>query len=355
MQETNMWSASWHVLLHIRRAYVLACCACLALVVPMAAAVAATDVSVRVATAYAADNFQTMNLQRYADDVAEATGGRVHMTIHPAGTLIRPAEIFDGVRQGRAEAGEVILSSLAKTDALFGLDALPFIVSDYEDALSMWRVSRPAIERAFAERGLQLLYAVPWPPQNLYARQPISGILDFRGRRMRTYNPATERIAELVGAHPVKLEVMDLANAIADGKLDLMITSSWTGVETKAWSGLPHYYRVSAWIPKNAVFISRKIFDRFDGATQKNLIEAARVAEERGWKMSRESDRQYETQLAANRVEVSNIDPFMRRYLDRLGENLAREWLKQAGTEELKVLLQYTSERSQRAASKSGS
>jgi TRAP-type C4-dicarboxylate transport system substrate-binding protein len=219
----------------------------------------------------------------------------------------------------------------------------------------MWKVSRPAIEQAFSARGLQLLYAVPWPPQNLYARQPVNGILDFKGQRMRTYNPATERIAELTGARPARIEVVDLEQAIADGRLDLMLTSSWTGVETKAWSGMQHYYKVNAWIPKNAVFISRKVFDRLDSATQKVLLDAARAAEERGWTMSRESDMQYEAQLAAHHVAVSNIDPFMRRYLDRIGENLAREWLKQAGTEELKVLLQYTSERSQRAASKSGS
>lgn len=347
-----MQSASRHFLLQIRKAFIQACAACLALAVPV---VAVAEVEVRVATAYAADNFQTVNLQRYADEVAGATDGQVRMTIHPAGTLIKPAEIFEGVRAGRAEAGEVILSSLAKEEPLFGIDALPFIVSDYEDALNMWRVSRPTIERAFAARGLQLLYAVPWPPQNLYARQPVNGIMDFKGRRMRTYNPATERIAELVGAKPARIEVVDLAGAIAEDKFDLMITSSWTGVETKAWSGMPHYYKVSAWIPKNAVFISRKIFDHLDGATQKKLLAAAHTAEERGWQMSRDSDRKYEAQLAANRVEVANIDPFMRRYLDRLGENLAREWLKRAGSEELKVLLQYTSERSRRTTSKSGS
>ena len=341
--------ASSRFLLHLPKVAVLAC---LALFAPLPACLAA---EVRVATAYAADNFQTKNLQRYAEEIAQATGGRVRLIVHPAGTLLKPAEIFEGVRAGRAEAGEVILSSMARVDPLFGLDALPFIVSNYDEALAMWRVSRPAIERAFAARGLQLLYAVPWPPQNLYARQPVNGIMDFKGRRMRTYNPATERIAELVGAKPARIEVVDLANAIAEGRLDMMITSSWTGVETKVWSGMPHYYRVCAWIPKNAVFISKKIFDGFDGATQKKLVDAARAAEERGWAMSRESDKEYEVQLAANRVEVSNIDPFTRRYLDRLGENLAREWLKQAGSEELKVLLQYTTERSIRTASKSGS
>jgi TRAP-type transport system periplasmic protein len=331
--------------------------ALLAVLVLPASALAGTDI--RIATAYAADNFQTQNLQRYAEDVAAATNGDVRMTVYPAGSLIKPAEIYGGVREGRAEAGEVILSSLAKESPLFGIDALPFIVSGYDDAHRMWDASRPAIERAFAQRGLQLLYAVPWPPQNLYSRLPINGIQDFRGLRMRTYNPATIRISELVGAKPTTIQVVDLTKAIADEKLDLMITSSWTGVETHAWSKLQHYYKISAWIPKNVVFISKKVFDRLDGATQKKMLDAAQVAEERGWKLSRESDKQFEDQLAANRMSVATIDPLMRRYLDRIGETLAREWLKQAGNDELNVLLSYTTERSARtvlrsAAQKSG-
>ena len=310
------------------------------------AGAACAAVEINVATAYAADNFQTRNLQAYANDVATATGGQINMKIHPAGSLIKPAEIFSGVREGRAEAGEVIMSSLAKENALFGMDALPFIVSGYDDARRMWQASRPAIEKAMTERGLQLLYAVPWPPQNLYSRQPISAAKDFKGLRMRTYNPATIRISELTGATPVTIQVVDLQKAIAEEKLDLMLTSSWTGVETKAWSKLQHYYKVNAWIPKNIVFINKKIFDKFDDDTRKKLFDAARVAEERGWKASRDSDQDYENQLVANKINVSTMEPFLRVYLDRLGETLAREWLKQAGNAELQVLLKYTTDRS---------
>jgi len=45
-------------------------------------------------------------------------------------------------------------------------------------------------------------------------------------------------------------------------------------------------------------------------------------------------------------MTLSTIDPFIRRYLDRIGETLAREWLKRAGTEELEILLKYTTDRS---------
>lgn len=303
-------------------------------------------VTLNFATAYSRENFHTVNLQSFADDVNKVTGGKVSVTLHPDGSLIKPADIFAGVRAGKAEAGEVIMSSLLNEDPLFGMDALPFIVSGYADARNMWNASRAGIEKALSERGLQLLYAVPWPPQNLYSTRPISNMQHFKGLRMRSYNPATQRIAELVGARPVTIQSVDLTKAIADGGLDLMITSSPTGVDTKAWTKMTHYYKVHAWIPKNVVFINQKIFARLNAHTQKKIFDAAQAAEKRGWKLSQDNDVQFESQLAANKITIAPLDPYLRTYLDRIGETLAREWLKQAGGDDLQILLKYTTERS---------
>jgi TRAP-type C4-dicarboxylate transport system substrate-binding protein len=311
-----------------------------------AAANAAAVVDIDLATAYAADNFQTRNIQQFADDVRTASEGRVNIRVHSGGRLLKPSEIFAGVRNGKAEAGEVIMSSLEKEELLFGMDSLPFIVSGYEDARRMWNAARPAVERAMDTRGLMVLYAVPWPPQNLYSADEVNTIRDFSGRAMRVYSPTTERIAELVGARSVSVQVVDLAKAIGAKRVELMLTSSWTGVDTKAWRTLNHYYKVNAWLPKNMVFIRKDVFGRLTAADRKIMHDAAKVAEARGWQMSQDSDLGYEKQLAANHVKVLGMDFMIRSYLDRIGETVAREWLKKAGTTELQVLLKYTTERS---------
>ena len=308
-----------------------------------------SSIAINVATAYPESNFHTQNLLQYANDVSKATNGRVNFKIYPAGTLLKQTEIFQGVRSGKVEAGEVLMSSLVKESPLFAIDSLPFIVSSYDDAFRMWEASKAGIEKALSEKGMQLLYAVPWPPQNLYSKRVIAMPNDFKGLRMRTYNPATERISELIGAKPVTIQAVDLTSAIAGGKLDMMLTSSSTGVEAAAWSQLRYYYKVNAWIPKNVVFVSKKIFAGLTEENQKKILEAAHAAEFRGWGLSRSSNASYEAQLAENGVHVETIDPFLRRYLDRLGENLARDWLKQAGRDELMVLLKYTTDRSMKA------
>lgn len=309
-------------------------------------AAAAKAIDIDLATGYAADNFQTRNIQQFAEEVKVATDGRVNIRVHSGGRLLKPAEIFAGVREGRAEAGEVIMSSLEKEELLFGLDSLPFIVSGYEDAKRMWQASRPAVEKALAKRGLLVLYAVPWPPQNLYSTDEVNTIRDFSGRAMRVYNPTTQRIAELIGARPVTVQVLDLAKAISAKRVELMLTSSWTGVDTKAWRAMNYYYKVNAWFPKNMVFIRADTLARISDADQKVLMNAALVAEARGWQLSQESDQIYEKQLTSNHVKVFGMDFMIRSYLDRIGEIVTREWLKKAGVTELQVLLKYTTDRS---------
>lgn len=308
----------------------------------------AMGTEIDIATAYGTDVFHTQNIQQFADEVRRLTAGQVNFKVHPGGVLLKPTEIFTGVTSGRVGAGEVIMSSLSKENVMFGIDSIPFIVSGYDDARRMWETSRPAVERLLNQYGLQLLFAVPWPAQNLYARREINTMKDFKGLSMRSYSPATERIAELIGAKPVTIQAVELSKAIADERLDLMITSSATGVDTKAWTTLKHYYKVTAWIPKNIVFINQQVFASLDKDERKKITDAARAAEERGWRLSRESDMKAENLLAANNINVSTIDFIIRSYLDRLGETLARDWLKKAGNEELRVLLKYTTERSTR-------
>jgi TRAP-type C4-dicarboxylate transport system substrate-binding protein len=338
------------LLRHFRRVIVCAAMSSLAWMFiagqlnPVHAATSSIDID--LATGYAADNFQTRNIQQFAEEVKIATDGRVNIRVHSGGRLLKPAEIFAGVREGRAEAGEVIMSSLEKEELLFGLDSLPFIVSGYEDAKRMWQASRPAVEKALAKSGLSVLYAVPWPPQNLYSNDEVNTIRDFSGRAMRVYNPTTQRIAELIGARPVTVQVLDLAKAISAKRVELMLTSSWTGVDTKAWRVMNYYYKVNAWFPKNMVFIRTDTLSRLTQADRKVLMDAARVAESRGWQLSQESDQIYEKQLISNHVKVFGMDFMIRSYLDRIGEIVAREWLKKAGITELQVLLKYTTDRS---------
>ena len=80
----------------------------------------------------------------------------------------------------------------------------------------------------------------------------------MKGLKMRTYNPYTSRIAELVGAQPVTIQAAELAQAMATGAVNANITSGATGYDTKAWEVVKNYYDTQAWLPKNIVFVNQQ-------------------------------------------------------------------------------------------------
>lgn len=305
------------------------------------------SVKLQLASAYSAENFQTQNTIQFAADVKSDTAGAIDIEVHPSGTLLKPTAIFAGVKEGTAaQLGEIIMSNLSQEDVAFGLDSLPFFVDGYDDAQTLWRLSRPAVEQALAARGMLLLYATPWPPQNLYSDRPIERPGDFHGLRMRNYGPATERLAQLMGVSSVTIQTVDLAQAIADKKIDMMLTSNQTGIDTSAWNGMKYYYKVNAWIPKNIVFINKRAFAALPSAQQKTLLADAARAEERGWKWSSAKDGEFEARLAAHGMLIANVNPYVRRFLDITGERLVHEYLgkipQAESAEVMRILVSYS-------------
>ncbi|MCM5682655.1 TRAP transporter substrate-binding protein [Schlegelella sp. S2-27] len=287
----------------------------------------------KLATGYGAGSFQTENIRRFAQDVQTATAARVRIAVHPNNMLVPMAGIRQEVASGAIEAGEVILSSLAAQMPLAEADSVPFIVGSYADARRLWKYQRPLIEREFARNGLVVLYAVPWPAQGLYARQPVRSTRDLRGLNMRTYNAATERIAELVGARPVQVAMTEVGQALAAGRFETMVTSSVTGAENRVSAHLKYFYAIYAWMPKNIVFLNRRAFDALAPADRDVVLKAAEAAEARGWAMSEDADRQALAQLAKEGMTVEPAPLELRQELRRYGERFSLEWLRKVPQE----------------------
>ncbi|PYE74961.1 TRAP-type C4-dicarboxylate transport system substrate-binding protein [Xylophilus ampelinus] len=325
----------------IRRILILASLASLTAWAQPSAPAQPAPIAWRLATGYRAESFQTRNLMLFAEDVQRASLGALQITVHPNNALFKLREIFPAVQAGGIEAGETILTAIAPQVPIAGVDGVPFIVCSYDDARRLWAAQRPLLERQFAARGLRLLYAVPWPPQGLYTHKPIVSTADLKGVRMRTFDPTTLRIAQLVGASPVDVAMVDLRDALAQGSIDAMISSAVTGSETHAWSRMHNYYRINAFFPKNAVFVSSRAFLALPPSVQVAVEKAAQVAEERGWSMSQSQTSSAAADLKAHGMAIERPSAQLQAELKRLGERSTREWLQSVGHEASAVLVPY--------------
>ncbi|HEY2862464.1 MAG TPA: TRAP transporter substrate-binding protein [Casimicrobiaceae bacterium] len=292
-------------------------------------------------TAYPASNFHTENIAQFVADVEKATGGKLKITVHSNASLFKANEIKRAVQTDQAQIGEILISAYANEDPMFGIDSIPFLATGYADAGKLWKASRKALEDRFAKQRLRVLYAVPWPPQGIYSNKPIASLADMKGLKMRTYNPATSRIAELTGAQPVTIQAAELAQAMATGAVNANITSGATGVDSKAWEQVKYFYDAQAWLPKNIVFVNEKSFDALDKPTQGAVLKAAADAETRGWKTSEEKTKWYLEQLAKNGMTVAPPSPALAGELKKIGDTMTAEWVKQAGPDGQAVIDAY--------------
>ena len=282
-------------------------------------------------TPYPEATFHTVNIQQFAEDVAIATSGELTIRVHSGGSLFKHPEIKNAVRGGQVPIGEFLLSRLANQNAFFQADAVPFLATDYDSAARLWRLSRPEIERLLAREGLKVLFSVPWPPQGLYADRPIEQVGDLAGLRFRAYNTATERLAQLAGAEPTQIEVPDIPQAFATGRVQAMITSPSTGANSKAWDFVDHFYHTQAWLPKNVVVVSQRAFRRLDPMTQGVVLGAAAAAERRGWTMSQAETAAKIALLREHGMQVADPSPELASGLQEIGRAMADEWVIQSG------------------------
>ena len=281
--------------------------------------------------AYPPGNFHSVNLVQFAGDVDKASGGKLKITVHSNASLFKAPEIKRAVQGSQAQIGEILLVNFENENPLFGVDGVPFLATSYSDAMKLYRASRPALENLLAAQGIKLLYVVPWPPQGIFSKKAINSIADMKGLKWRAYSPATARIAELVGAQPVTVQVAELSQAMATGVIDSMMTSGSTGFDTKTFEYIKNFYDTQAWLPKNAVIVNQKAFEALDKPAQDALLKASAQAETRGWKESDERTQWYYDQLRISGMAVRKPSAQLAADLKKVGDTMLQDWLSKAG------------------------
>src|SRR6185369_3953243 len=186
-------------------------------------------------TPYSDGEFHTRNVKAFAEDVKKATNGQLDITVHSNQSLIKHPDILRAVSTGQVNIGEFLLGQFANEDPVFAADNVPFVSPGYDNAWKFYQAQKPLLEKKLQGRGMKLLYAVAWPGQGLYTKDPLKSLTDLKGQKMRTYSPLTSRLAELLGATSVQVQVTDVPQMFATGAMTTMVTSSATGTSTKAW------------------------------------------------------------------------------------------------------------------------
>ena len=293
-------------------------------------------------TPYSDKTFHTANIIQFAEEVSEASEGKLNITVHSAGSLIKHPEIKNAVRSQQVPIGEFFLSRLSNEDAAYGIDSQPFVATSYDDAAKLWEAQKPVITELLAKQKLMPLFSVPWPPQGLYTKNAVDSVEDLKGLKFRAYNAALEQFATLAGASPTQVEAADIPQAFSTGQVEAMITSPSTGANTKAWDFVSYYSPINAWVPKNIVVVNKNAFDALDDDVKQIVLDAASKAEARGWELSKNETAAKTTELNDNGMTVTEPSDTLLNGLKSIGSDMQKAWQDEASDDAKTIVDAYT-------------
>ena len=215
----------------------------------------------------------------FAKKVAEMSGGKFQITVHPGGELMPPFGVGDGVQNGTVECAHTVPYYFFGKDETFALGAaIPFGMNSRQ--MTAWM---------FEGNGLKLMrefYAqyniISFPCGNTGAqmggwyRKPLQSIADMKGLKFRVGGFAG-KVVERLGGVPQNIPGGEIYQALEKGTID---AAEWIGPYDDQKLGfykVAPYYAYPGWWeggPQIDLFINKKAYDGLS-AEYKAIVEAA--------------------------------------------------------------------------------
>ena len=167
--------------------------------------------------------------------VAKATNGRVKVTV--SDSLVPPAQMATAVREGRVDLSAALHTYLAADEPRMGIFNLPGLINNIgeykqvcdafwcEDTRGIWKEKWGAI----------VLAEGAWCTQQLFSKDPIHKVEDFKGKRLRVHNPQTAEVVNALGGKPVAMPTTEIFPALERGVIDGLFISTCVGGALEFW------------------------------------------------------------------------------------------------------------------------
>jgi TRAP-type C4-dicarboxylate transport system substrate-binding protein len=121
---------------------------------------------------------------------------------------------------------------------------------------------------------------VPWPGQGFYTKQPVAGLADLKGQKLRIYSKQTQQLGEKLGMEALILPFAEVPQAFSTGMIQSLWTSAQTGTDVKAWEYTKHFTYTGTMHNKNAIIVNERAFRALDPATAEDRHGGRRSCDE---------------------------------------------------------------------------
>ena len=291
---------------------------------------------------YPAGNFHSKGAQRFADRVADATGGELTIVLHPGSALgFKGPELLRAVAEGQLAIAEVPTGMVEGDAPVLALTAQPFISSNAFEQRLLYQLSKPTYRKVLTKFNQFTLYTSVWPFSGIYTQRAINSAADLKGLKMRVYDGTGLAFGKATGIAARKMPFSEVYPAMKAGLLDSMYTSSVSGVDAKAWEVLKYFTPINIVGPVNMVNVNKAAWDKLGTDVKAKVMEIAAQMEDEMWNLAGDMDRKSRATLMENGMRVAPVSQSFRKEMDAIGVDLRGQWAKKAGADAQKILDEY--------------
>ena len=173
---------------------------------------------------------QCIAATNWASEIQKRTGGRVQITIYPAGSLTKADQCYEGVTKGISDLG---MSCFAYTRGRFplleGLD-LPL---GYPNGANATRIANAMVQKYQPAElaDVKVLYVHAHGPGILASKKAVKSLADMKGLKVRATG-LSAKIVEALGGTPVAMSQPETYEALSKG----VVEATLCPIETlKGW------------------------------------------------------------------------------------------------------------------------
>ena len=216
----------------------------------------AAEVNLSFAHIFPASHYQAGVFKQWAEEVEAVSKGYIKINMFPVNTLLKSAEMYDGVVSGTAD---ICGSSMGYTRGRFPvMEAFEFpgiyFGSAAATAVGAWEGYKKFQPKELMDTKLMWFYSAG--PGSLYSKKKVTSLAGLKGMRIRATGTTAKSIKAL-GAVPVAMPMADVYEALSKGVVEGQIAppevlKGWKQAEvTKYIAILPPVYNSVMYVTMN--------------------------------------------------------------------------------------------------------
>ena len=223
----------------------------------------------------------------WTKDIVEASGGAITADITPVDQM--GLDDFSLLRLLQLGVTDVIafdVSKMAGDDPRFEGCDLAGISLTLDQAKAACDAYLPVLDEIMqADWNAKVLATNPQPPQVFWCREPLAGLADLKGKKVRVFNNTMRDFLEAVDAEAISMSFPEVVPALQRGVVDCAVTGTLSG-NTSGWPEVTtHLYPMYLGWAIGFTAINLDTWNRLTPETQAFMSEQMQILNDRFWEI----------------------------------------------------------------------